>query len=46
MDEKQELCQIIFQQVMYDFETGKIMQVVPKAEYDVLFGMMGGPAKG
>ncbi len=43
MDEKQELCQIIFRLVMYDFETGKVVKVVPKTEYDVLFGMMSGP---
>jgi len=28
--------------VMYDFEAGKVVKVVPKAEYKVLFGMMDG----
>jgi site-specific DNA recombinase len=42
MEEKQELCQIILKQVEYDFETGKVERVVPKAEYEVLFGMIDG----
>jgi len=40
MDEKAELCQIILKQVVYDFKSGEIVKVVPKAEYEVLFGMM------
>jgi DNA invertase Pin-like site-specific DNA recombinase len=39
MEEKAELCQIILKQVVYDFKSGEIVKVVPKAEYDVLFGM-------
>jgi site-specific DNA recombinase len=39
MEEKAELCQIILKQVIYDFKRGEIVKVVPKAEYDVLFGM-------
>jgi hypothetical protein len=41
MEEKAELCQIILKQVVYDFETGEIVKVIPKAEYEVLFGMIG-----
>jgi hypothetical protein len=41
MEEKAELCQIILKQVIYDFKSGEIMKVVPMAEYDVLFGMIG-----
>jgi hypothetical protein len=41
LDEKQELCQIILKQVVYDFGTGKIVSVIPKPEYEVLFGMAG-----
>ncbi len=40
MDEKAELCQIILKQVIYDFETGEIVKVTPKAEYEALFGLM------
>ena len=40
-DEQQELCQIILKQVVYDFGTGKIVSVIPKPEYEVLFGLMG-----
>ena len=39
MEEKSELCQIILKQVVYDFKSGEIVKVVPKAEYEVLFGM-------
>ncbi|MCX6080384.1 MAG: recombinase family protein [Chloroflexi bacterium] len=42
MDEKQELCQIILKQVEYDFGTGKVARVSPKAEYEVLFRLMDG----
>jgi hypothetical protein len=42
MEEKAELCQIILKQVEYDFGTGKIEKVTPKAEYEVLFRMMDG----
>jgi site-specific DNA recombinase len=45
MEEKQELCKIILKQVVYDFEIGEIVMVVPKAEYEVLFGMMDGEHK-
>jgi hypothetical protein len=41
MEEKAELCQIILKQVFYDFKSGEIVKVVPKAEYEVLFGMVG-----
>ncbi len=40
MEERQELCQIILKRVEYDFETGKIVSVIPKAEYEVLFGLI------
>ena len=40
MEEKQELCQIILKQVLYDFETGEIVGVQPNAEYEVLFRVM------
>jgi DNA invertase Pin-like site-specific DNA recombinase len=40
MEEKAELCQIILKQVVYDFKSGEIVKVVPKAEYEVLFGMI------
>jgi site-specific DNA recombinase len=39
MEEKAELCQIILKQVVYDFMSREIVKVVPKAEYDVLFGL-------
>ena len=41
MDEKAELCQIILKQVVYDFETGEIVEILPRPEYEVLFGMAG-----
>ena len=42
MEEKQQLCQIILKQVVYDFGSGEIVRIQPNAEYDVLFKMMGG----
>ena len=41
MEEKQQLCQIILKQVVYDFGSGEIVRIQPNAEYDVLFKMMG-----
>jgi len=40
LEEKTELYQIILKQVVYDFKSGEIVKVVPKAEYDALLGMM------
>jgi hypothetical protein len=40
LDEKQELCQIILKLVEYDFGTGKVARVSPKAEYEVLFRLI------
>ena len=37
MDEKRDLCQIIFKQVMYDFEIREIVDTQPNVEYQVLF---------
>jgi hypothetical protein len=42
MEEKQQLCQIILKQVVYDFGSAEIVRIQPNAEYDVLFKMMGG----
>ena len=42
MEEKQQLCQIILKQVVYDFGSGEIVRIQPNPEYDVLFKMMGG----
>ncbi len=41
MDEKQELCQIILKQVVFDLENGDVVKVIPKQEYEVLFGLVG-----
>jgi hypothetical protein len=41
MEEKAKLRQIILKQVVYDFKSGEIVKVIPKAEYEVLFGMIG-----
>jgi hypothetical protein len=42
LEEQRELCLIILKQVEYDFETGKLERVVPKAEYEILFRLMDG----
>jgi hypothetical protein len=42
-EEKQELCSIIFERIVYDFEFRKIVNIQPKSEYEVLFKMANGP---
>lgn len=38
-EERQELCSIILEKIVYDFETRKIVTIQPKSEYEVLFKM-------
>ena len=42
-EEKQEVCSIIFERIVYDFEFRKIVNIQPKSEYEVLFKMANGP---
>ncbi len=39
-EERQELCKIVLNKVVYDFKTKQIVSVEPKPEYEVLFRMM------
>jgi hypothetical protein len=38
-EEKQEFCSIIFEKIVYDFESRKIVKIQPRSEYGVLFKM-------
>lgn len=40
LEERRELCQIILKQVVYDFERREVVEVMPRSEYEVLFGIM------
>ena len=42
-DEKQELCSIVLEKVVYDLESRKIVYVQPKSEYEILFKLTNYP---
>jgi len=42
-DEKRELCSIILEKIVFDFESRKIVTIQPKSEYEVLFKMANYP---
>jgi hypothetical protein len=42
-DEQREICNIILDKIVYDFELGKIAKIAPKPEYEVLFRIVDNP---
>jgi site-specific DNA recombinase len=42
-DEKRELCSLIFDKIVYDFEIRKIVHIQPKSDYEVLFRLANYP---
>jgi site-specific DNA recombinase len=42
-DEQREICNIILDRIVYDFALGKIVKIIPKPEYKVLFRMVDSP---